>query len=71
MTASPPPVTFEVPDMSCGHCVAAIARAFAERLPGTAPEIDLPARRVRVAAPEETARAILAEAGYPAERAPG
>lgn len=70
MTASDQAETlaFSAPEMSCGHCVAAISRAFAERLPGAAVEIDLAGRTVRVAAPEEVALSILAEAGYPAVR---
>ncbi len=58
--------TFSVPGMTGVEGMWAIADAFAEKLPGTAVEIDLPARTVRVAAPCDTVGAILAGAGYPA-----
>lgn len=61
-------IAFSVPDMTCGHCVKTITEAFAEKLPGTAIEIDLPAKTVRVAAPAEVATAILSDAGYDAAR---
>ncbi len=61
-------IVFSVPDMTCGHCVRAITEAFAKKLPGTAVEIDLPTKTVRVAAPAELAVAILADAGYDADR---
>ena len=57
-------IALSVPDMTCSHCV----KAFAERLPGTAVEIDLAARTVCVVAPAELAAAILSDAGYAAAR---
>lgn len=61
-------IALSVPDMTCSHCVKAITEAFAERLPGTAVEIDLAARTVCVVAPAELAAAILSDAGYAAAR---
>ncbi|MFQ8433135.1 heavy-metal-associated domain-containing protein [Amaricoccus sp. W119] len=55
---------FSVPDMSCGHCVSSITKAFAEKLPGVPVVVDLSTRTVSVDAPAELAKAIIADAGY-------
>ena len=60
-------VSFEVEDMSCGHCVGAITRAVQAVDAQARVQVDLPTHRVRI----ETARADAAqladairEAGY-------
>lgn len=61
---------FSVPDMSCGHCKAAVERAIAARDANAKVTVDLDAHMVAVestAAPEAILSA-LAEEGYPAER---
>lgn len=57
-----------VPDMSCGHCTAAIQKALAATLPGATVACDLSDRTVRVtgAAAPDAVLAALAGAGYPA-----
>lgn len=62
-------IVFSVPEMTCGHCVGSITKAFGESLPGVPVDVDLATKTVRVAAPEAVAKAILAEAGYEATRA--
>lgn len=59
-------IAIDVPDMSCGHCASAIARAVRETDAAARCEIDLAARRVRIASeePPEPFLAALAEAGY-------
>jgi copper chaperone len=57
-----------IPDMSCGHCKAAVETALAA-VPGSgAVSVDLTLREVRVdgAAPLDALLAALAAAGYPA-----
>jgi len=57
---------FQVPEMSCGHCVRAITAAVQARDPAARVEIDLADRKVAVSstlAPAELAAAITA-AGY-------
>ena len=57
-----------VPDMSCGHCKAAVERALAGAAPGATVAVDLPARTVTVTGPADAdaVLAALAEEGYPA-----
>ncbi|MBO0906225.1 heavy-metal-associated domain-containing protein [Jiella sonneratiae] len=60
-------VQFTVPDMSCGHCEAAIRGALGDALPGRAVTVDLAAKRVAVAAAAaetETAADAIRSAGY-------
>lgn len=57
---------FSVPDMSCGHCVSSITKAFGEKLPGVPVVVDLSTRTVSVDAPAGLAKAIIADAGYEA-----
>ena len=60
--------TLSIPDMSCGHCKAAVEAALAT-VPGSGPvTVDLAARRVAVAgpAPLPAILAALDAAGYPA-----
>lgn len=62
---------FNVPDMSCGHCKAAIERAMSSADAAAVLEFDLPARTVAIdsALPAAQVQAVLAEAGYPAQPA--
>ncbi len=59
--------TFHLPDMSCGHCVAAITEALTAVDPAVKLEFQREARTVQVASTAEDARlvAALTEAGYP------
>jgi copper chaperone len=62
------PVVFSVPDMSCGHCAAAIEKAVHRVDAAAAVQCDVPRKRVTVsgsAAPEAVMAALTAE-GYPA-----
>lgn len=62
-------ITFRVPDMTCGHCASAIARAVASVDKDARVEISIVDKLVRVssfAAPNELVEA-LADAGYGAE----
>ena len=60
-------ITFQVGDMSCGHCVATITEAVRAVDPGARVEVDLADRSVRIepagADPRTLADAIR-EAGY-------
>lgn len=61
--------TYSIPDMSCGHCKAAVEAALAQ-VPETGEvRVDLPARQVQVAgaAPQAAVLAALKAAGYPAQ----
>lgn len=59
---------FTLPDMSCGHCVAAITQALAEADPLARLQFDLPQHRLTVDGgqlDEAALAAALREAGYP------
>ena len=58
---------FNLPDMSCGHCVAAITEALKAADALARVEIDREARTADVdsALPRATLAAVLTEAGYP------
>jgi copper chaperone len=58
---------FHLPDMSCGHCVAAITEALKAADPEARIDIDRDARTATVdtALPREALAATLTEAGYP------
>ena len=57
---------FLLPDMSCGHCVAAITEAARQLDPQARLSVDLPAHRVAVdsSLPREVWTKALIEAGY-------
>lgn len=61
-------MTFSVPDMSCGHCTAAIEAAIKSRDASAQVECDLGARTVAVETGLAKAdiAAALADAGYAA-----
>lgn len=63
---------FTLPDMSCGHCVAAITEALKAADAGARVEIQREARTAEVdsALPREVLVAVLTEAGYPPATAP-
>lgn len=60
-------IELTVPDMSCGHCVAAITRAIKELDADAKVTITLADKRVAVESAEDRAaiEACLQEAGYP------
>ncbi len=62
---------FQVENMSCGHCIAAVTRAVQAADPSAQVRADLAAGRVAVTSalpPERLAEAIRS-AGYPAQAA--
>lgn len=67
-------ITLSIPDMTCGHCRAAVEAAL-RPLPGvTGVAVDLPARKAEVTGTAAAADLIAAldSIGFPAElRAPG
>lgn len=60
---------FSVPDMSCGHCKAAIEKAVLGAEPNAALSFDMEARNVEIqsAMSSTDIQAVLGKAGYPAE----
>ncbi len=66
-------IELTVNDMTCGHCASRIARAVKSVDADSACEVDLAAKRVRIASTRPAADFIeaIVEAGYtPAEGAP-
>lgn len=63
-------VTFRVPDMTCGHCAATIARAIATVDGGARVDANIADRLVSVSADAAESELIAAmqEAGYKAQR---
>lgn len=60
-------ITFQVPDMSCGHCVQAITQAVKAADPGAQVQVDLTTHRVQVQPAQADAQALsraITEAGY-------
>ena len=60
---------FSVPNMSCGHCTAAIESAVKTADPHAAVECDLTTRQVRInsALPGDQLEAAIKDAGYDAD----
>lgn len=62
-------IQFNVPDMSCGHCVSAITAAVQQVAPGATVTTDLASHKVSIEGSDDTAgvqQAIL-DAGYDAQ----
>jgi copper chaperone len=59
-------LSFEIPNMTCGHCVRAVTEAVKAADPAARVECDLPTHRVQVetTAAREALVAQLSEAGY-------
>ena len=59
-------IDFEVPAMSCGHCVQTITRTVQRVDPAAQVQVDLPTHRVRIVSTLAAApfRAALADEGY-------
>jgi copper chaperone len=59
-------IELTVNDMTCGHCASTVARAVKSVDAGSACEVDLGAKRVRIASPQPAADFVEAirEAGY-------
>lgn len=60
-------ISFQVNDMTCGHCVGAITRALKAADPGASVSIDLTQHLVMVDAAQADPSALrdaIAEAGY-------
>lgn len=57
---------FQIPNMTCGHCVKAVTQAVQAADPAATVQADLATHRVTVVttAPREAVVAQLAEAGY-------
>jgi copper chaperone len=57
---------FQIPNMTCGHCVRAVTEAVKAADPKAEVQIDLPSHRVQVqtSAERQAVVAKLAEAGY-------
>jgi copper chaperone len=58
----------QVPDMSCGHCVATITKAVTAADPDATVAADLASKTVQVATrmPDAALLEVLANIGYPA-----
>lgn len=58
---------FNIPAMSCGHCVKAITQTLEQLDPAATVSIDLPAKKVTLQTSQdrEKVAAALTEAGYP------
>lgn len=59
-------IEIAVNDMTCGHCASAVTKAVRETDPAARCEIDLAAKRVRIATaqPAQDFVEAIAEAGY-------
>jgi copper chaperone len=66
-------ITFSVPDMSCGHCTAAIERAIKAADPDAKVSCDLAGHKVEIvsALDQGALSAAIRDAGYRAEPATG
>jgi len=58
---------FNVPDMSCGHCVKTITGAITGQDPAAKVQCDLARRQITVDSKlsESALKSLLTEAGYP------
>ena len=62
-------IQFNVPDMTCGHCVSTITKAIQQVVPGANVSTDLAGHRVTVDGTSdiEVVRQAIADAGYEAQ----
>lgn len=60
---------FNIPSMSCGHCVGAVTQAVKSLDAAAQVSVDLPSKKVVVHSSQDrqAVAAALAEAGYPAQ----
>jgi len=60
-------IQFQIPAISCGHCVKAVTQAVQSVDAQAKVDVDLGSKQVKVesAAPREQLVQVLAEAGYP------
>ncbi|HEV7414613.1 MAG TPA: heavy-metal-associated domain-containing protein [Tianweitania sediminis] len=61
--------TFNVPDMTCGHCEKSVRSALGEALPGATVTVDLDTKRVTVEGDAARAEEAIRDAGYTPEKA--
>lgn len=59
-------IEFSIPNISCGHCAAAVTRTAKAVDSGAEVTVDVPARRVAIRSdqPGDTFAKALGEAGY-------
>lgn len=62
-------ITFEVKDMTCGHCAGTIRKSIEAALPDSQVSIDLDGKRVTVTGDAAMIEAAIAKAGYTPQRA--
>ncbi|MBU1316440.1 MAG: heavy-metal-associated domain-containing protein [Alphaproteobacteria bacterium] len=62
---------FQIPDMTCGHCVASVEKAIKGVDPNASAEIDLGSKTASVVSsvPADVIEKAIAEAGYGASLA--
>jgi len=60
---------FNIPAMSCGHCVRAITEAVKALDPAAQVDVDLASKKVEIQSSQDrqSVAAALAQAGYPAQ----
>ncbi len=61
--------TFNVPDMTCGHCEKSVRSALDQALPGATVTVDLDTKRVTVEGDAARAEEAIRDAGYTPEKA--
>ena len=67
-------IAFEIPDMTCGHCVGSVTQAVAGVDPAARVEIDLARHRVEIQPGRADAAALrqaIADAGFTPSLLPG
>ncbi|MNX73995.1 Heavy-metal-associated domain protein [compost metagenome] len=59
-------IEFQVPDMTCGHCVKSITSAVTQAVPGATVAADVASHRVTVTGTDQADKveAAIREAGY-------
>lgn len=60
-------IEFNVPDISCGHCVGMVSKTVKQVDPAASVEVDLASKQVRItsALSRDVFAAALTDAGYP------